>query len=193
MAGPVFDAADYVRFDLPAGAVGSRDGDDLVLVPLELLGVPVHGGELASAARAMGEARGVRFAAWAATSAGANPLGLEALAEAVDGSLAVLGFGRTEIDVRGDALLFRVRGRCDVGGYEALGAFLCGFFAGFVSALDPSKQFDVIYLGPGGGEAEEAVFFAGNPDAVDRVNGWLADGVEPYDAILRLHAEGGVA
>lgn len=193
MAGPVFDAAGYVHFDLREGTVGTRDGDDLVLVPLELLGLPVSGGELASAARSMGEARGVRFAAWAATSAGAEPLGLEALAKALDGALAVLGFGRTELDVRGDALLFRVRGRCDVAGYEALGAFLCGFFAGFVSAIDPSKQFDVVYLGPDGESGEEAIFFAGNPDAVERVNLWLGEGAGPYEAIGRLHEKGGLA
>jgi hypothetical protein len=193
MAGPVFDAAGYVRFDLHAGSVGTRDGDDLVLVPLELLGVPVLGGELASAARSMGEARGVRFAAWAATSSGAEPLGLEALAQNLDGALAVLGFGRTEIDVRGDALLFRVRGRCDVAGSEALGPFLCGFFAGFVSAIDPSMPFDVVYIGTEAGGTDDAVFFAGNPDAVERMNRWLGEGVDPYDAIQRLHTEGGIA
>jgi hypothetical protein len=194
MGEPAFDAADYVRFDLRTGAIGSRDDEDLVLVPRALLGAPLHGGELAHTARALGETRGVKFAAWAATSSSSEPLGLDALTRGVDGALAVLGFGRTEIDVRGDALLFRVRGRGETHLSEALAAFLGGFLAGFISAIDPTMPFEVVYLGPDAGvDAGEAVFFAGNGEAVARISQWIKGGEAPYSAVERLHREGGRA
>jgi hypothetical protein len=193
MAEPAFDAADYVRFDLRAGAIGSRDGDDLVLVPRALLGALAPGGELSRAARALGESRGARFSAWAGSSQGGEPLGLDSLARGIDGALAVLGFGRTEIDVRGDALLFRVRGHGDVAVPDALAEFLGGFLGGFVSAIDPAMVFHTAYLGPAAGASGEAVFFAGHRDAAARVSRWIDEGDVPYAAVERLHREGGRA
>ena len=190
MAGPVFDAADYVQFDLQAGAIRSRDDDALVLVPRELLAALTLGDELEKAARAVGEIRGKRFAAWSAARSAKEPLALDALADGVDGALAVLGFGRTEIEIRGDALLFRVKGAAK-GASKASTAFLGGFLGGYLSALDPEMRFDAVPLGPAAGSPEAVVFLAGSADAVKRVAKSIAGGESPYAAIGKLHGAGG--
>ena len=190
MAGPAFDAANYVQFDLQAGAIRSRDDDALVLIPRDLLAALALGDELERAARAIGETRGKRFAAWASSRTAKEPLALDALADGVDGALAVLGFGRTEIEIRGDALLFRIKGAAK-GASKASAAFLGGFLGGYLSALDPEVQFDAVHLGSAAGGPEESVFLAGSADAVGRAARWIAGGTEPYAAIERLHLEGG--
>jgi hypothetical protein len=186
MPGPAFDAADYVQFDLRAGAIRSRDDDALVLVPRELLG----GEALGRSARTFGETRGKRFAAWAASRTGQDPLALDALADSVDGALAVLGFGRTEIEIRGDALLFRIKGAAE-GATEATVALLGGFLGGFLSALDPEMRFEAAHLGASAGGPDEIVFLVGNADALRRVARSIADGEAPYAAIEKIHREGG--
>jgi hypothetical protein len=193
MAGLVFDAADHVRFDLGAGVIRTRDGDPLVLVPWGLLGERGLEREIAKSARNLGWARGKLFAQRAATSFGAQPLEIDALARNIDGELAVLGFGRTEIDLRGDALLFRVRGRDGESVSEELADFLGGFLSGYISAIDSEMPFEVSYLGAAAGARNEAVFFAGNKDAAARVTGMLGEGIAPYSAIERLHRDGGRA
>jgi hypothetical protein len=190
MAGPAFDAANYVQFDLQAGAIRSRDDDALVLIPRELLAALSLGDELDRSARAIGETRGKRFAAWASARSGQEPLPLDALADGVDGALAVLGFGRTEIEIRGDALLFKVKGAAK-GASKASAAFLGGFLGGYLSALDPEVRFDAVHLGPSAGGPEEAVFLAGSAESVRRVAQWISGGADPVTAIERLHREGG--
>jgi hypothetical protein len=190
MAGPAFDAADYVQFDLQAGVIRSRDDDALVLVPRELLGVLALGEELEKLARAIGETRGKRFAAWSAARSSEEPLALDALADGVDGALAVLGFGRTEIEIRGDAMLFKVKGAAR-GASQASTAFLGGFLGGYLSSLDPEMRFDALHLGPAAAGADEIVFLVGSADAAKRVAQWIAGGTDPYAAIERLHREGG--
>jgi hypothetical protein len=192
MARPAFDAANYVQFDLQAGAIRSRDDDALVLVPREMLAALSVGDELERAARSIGEVRGKRFAAWSAARTAVEPLALDALADGVDGALAVLGFGRTEIEIRGDALLFKVKGAVK-GSSEAIIAFLGGFLGGYLSAFDPEMRFDAVHLGPAAGGPEDAVFLAGSSEALKRVARSIADGVAPYAAIERLHGEGGNA
>jgi hypothetical protein len=192
MARPAFDAANYVQFDLQAGAIRSRDDDALVLVPRELLAALTLGAELERVARSIGEVRGKRFAAWSAARTTGEPLALDALADGVDGALAVLGFGRTAIEIRGDALLFRIRGAAK-GSAAASTAFLGGFLGGYLSALDPEMRFDALHLGPAAGGPDEVVFLTGNADALKRVAKAIADGVGPYPAIEGLHGEGGKA
>jgi hypothetical protein len=192
MAGPAFDAANYVQFDLQKGAIRSRDDDALVLVPRELLNALAIGDELERSARAIGEARGKRFAAWSAARTAVEPMALDALADGVDGALAVLGFGRTAVEIRGDALLFKIRG-AGKRAARATAAFLGGFLGGYLSALDPEMRFDAAHLGPDAGSPDDLVFFAGSGEAVKRVAQWIGGGTEPYAAIERLHREGGKA
>jgi len=192
MARPAFDAASYVQFDLQAGAIRSRDDDALVLVPRELLAALTLGDELERVARSIGEARGKRFAAWAAARTAVEPLALDALADGVDGALAVLGFGRTEIEIRGDALLFKVKGAAK-GSSAASTAFLGGFLGGYLSALDPEMRFGAVHLGPKAAGPDDVVFLAGSTEVLKRVARSIAGGVEPYKAVERLHGEGGKA
>jgi len=191
MRGPAFDAAKYVQFDLQTGAIRSRDDDALVLVPRELLAALAPGDDLVKTARTVGEARGKRLAAWAAARTAKEPLALDTLADGIDGALAVLGFGRTEIEIRGDAMLFRIKGEA-TGSSEVCVGFLAGFLGGYLSALDPEMRFEAAHLGGASGP-EEAVFLAGNADTLKRLTRWVADGVDPYAAIERLHGEGGKA
>lgn len=178
MTEPVFDAAGYLNLDLETGSIRSSDQEQLAVIPMDLLGSLQPGEELDKRARAWGETAGENLAVMALEAEDSSSLDM--LAQHLAGSLAVAGFGKVKVDVRDDALLFRVTSRCNDDARPALVALVGGFLSGYLSAVISPERFDVTRLHD---EDDAVVFWAGNPDAVQRLKGMVADGVKPFDAL----------
>ena len=177
---PVFDAAAFVAFDLRAGMISSVGKESLALVPLDVIETLVPGSRLDEAARRWGSIHGEHLALVVADAG--DSLGVKVLADHVGGTIAALGMGRVSVEVHGDALMFRAHDKGGQDGSDGRSALLCGFLAGFVSALT-AESFDVLLIEQ---TAESTLFWAGNPEAVKRVFRWIEDGIEPLAAIGRL-------
>lgn len=186
MSYPAFDAAGAVTFDLESGSISSAGDERLALLPVELLALLEPGDALHRAAQSWGAVHGRRLSALIA--AGSEPTTLDLLAEHLGGALTVAGLGKLRLEVRGDALLLRVKPPTagppkGSGGRTAL---LAGFLAGYLNALEP-LGFEVLPL-PGTADGE--LYWAGNPTAMKQVIAWLDDGVSPLGALSRLDRGG---
>ncbi|MFO8073353.1 MAG: hypothetical protein R6V85_15925 [Polyangia bacterium] len=180
-----FDAGGFVRIDISTGEIRSAAEERLALLPAGVVASLQPGEALSGEARRWGEIHGKRLANKIAE--GHERAEIEVLAEHLAGVLAVAGLGRAALEIRGDALLLRLHspagGSAGTGGRRAL---VAGFLAGYLSALEPAG-FDAIHLLE---KDTEELFWAGAPAAVERVDAWLAQGVDPLAALDRL-AEGG--
>jgi hypothetical protein len=182
---PSFDAGGFVRIDITTGEIRSAAEERLALLPAGVVASLRPGEALSTEARRWGGIHGKRLADKIAE--GHERAEIEVLAEHLSGVLAVAGLGRAALEVRGDALLLRLRGPAGgSAGSDGRRALVSGFLAGYLSALEPAG-FDAIHLLD---QDSEELFWAGAPTAVKRVGAWLAEGVNPLAALDRL-AEGG--
>ncbi len=178
-----FDAAAFVQFNLDNGMISSSVKEQqLTLLPIEILAAFTPGKELEKVANQYGHLNGEQLLENVPQDSA--PMGMETLADHLGGTTAVLGMGRLSLEIRGDALLFRVRSDTDPKivsspGYQV---FVCAFWGGYLSAL-AKRRFDVALLEDSG---DSQRYFAGNPEAVDKVCGWRTEGVEPSAAIEKL-------
>jgi len=182
MGYPTFDAAGAVKFDLETGKISSAGDEQLALLPAEMISMLEPGDSLHRVARAWGESQGKRLAELIAD--GDDPTTLDLLADHLGGALTVAGLGKFAIEIRGDALLFRVAGLSGDGAGTSAGrtALLTGFLAGYLGALDPAG-FEVLPLSS---EPDAELFWAGNPTAMKQMIEWLEEGVAPLEALDRL-------
>lgn len=180
-----FDAAGFLSFNLADGEVRGASSEQLALIPYEMLASLEPGDALVNAARGWGEQHGSRLAR--AIEDGGRPSGVEALAEHLGGTLAVLGMGKCRVEIRGAALLFRMSATSSAtaAGQRSL---VSGFIGGYLSAV-ADQQFEVIGLGENRGDD---LYWAGNPDAVEQIARQIEGGSEPLEAITAL-VEGSAA
>jgi hypothetical protein len=184
MSRPAFDAAGSVRFDLRTGTIRSAADEQLALIPADLVSLLDPGADLDRVARAWGESQGIQLAAVLARAD--EPTTIDTLADYLGGALTVAGLGRATIEIRGDALMFRIRPGIGAPASAGRRALLAGFLAGYLGALGPGG-FGVVHLE---GDAGSDLFWAGNPDAARRVQHWLEQGMAPTVALDSLAAGG---
>lgn len=185
MSHPAFDAAGFVKFDLASGTIRSPGDELLALVPADVVSMLEPSEDLDIAARSWGALHGRRLAE--VLTGSEDPSTMDLLAQYLGGSLTTAGLGRLAIEIRGDALLFRLsvgdRGPSSAGRR----ALLAGFLAGYLESVGPGA-FGVVHLD--GDEASD-LFWAGNPDAARKVQSWIEQGISPTAAVDRLSAGGG--
>lgn len=183
MTQSAFDATGFLRFDLANGSIRSREDEQLALVPVDLLDALEPGEQTRRRSVAFGKTHGKRFAEIIARLT--EPPGVEVLAEYIGGLTAVFGLGRSAVEIRGNAILFRLTsGREMSAGVVTL---LTGFLAGFMSEIEPETAFDILHMQV---DDDGDLFWAGNPKAIDRVKDLLTDGVKPMEALWLLSEEG---
>jgi hypothetical protein len=177
MIEPVFDAKGFVEFDLTAGQISSVGNDRLALIPLEVLASLSPSKELDEAARKWGQAHGARLAQGLPADAG-----VQALADNLGGTAAVLGLGRLSIEIRGDALLLKISKKAQVAATKGGTALLMGFLGGYLTAI-AGDSFELVAMGD---KNDELLFFAGNGEAAGTVRKSIENGGEPIEAIGQL-------
>jgi hypothetical protein len=178
-----FDAAAAVQFNLNNGMISSSIKEkQLTLLPIEILTAFKPGAELEKVANQYGHLNGEQLLE--NLPQGSATMGMEALADHLGGTTAVLGMGRLSLEIQGDALLLRVRSETDpkIVSSQGYQVFVCEFWGGYLSAL-AKHRFDVLLLEETDGNQR---YFAGNPEAVKKVRDWRAKGVEPSVAMEKL-------
>ena len=183
MTQSAFDATGFIRFDLANGSIISREGEQLALIPVDLLDALEPGEKTKQRSVAFGKTHGKSFAKIIAGLT--EPPGVEMLADHLGGLTAVFGLGKSAVEIRGNAILFRLKsGRKMSDGVVTL---LTGFLAGFMSEIEPETTFEILHMQV---DDDGDLFWAGNPRAIKKVNDWLADGVKPMEALWLLSEEG---
>ena len=185
MSNPAFDAAGFLHFDLENGTIRSPGDEQLALLPVELISNLAPNDKLPGASRKWGELHGKRLADHLNLKDSKETAGIDVLASYLSGSLAVAGLGQVSLEIRSDALLFCVAKSKDSALSPCLKTLLCGFFAGYISVLIPAYSFDVIFLAE---QNNGSLFFAGNPQATQKVQLWLQDGKNISEALELLAA-----
>ena len=178
-----FDAAGSVQFNLENGKISSAVKEkQLTLLPIEILTALKPGGEIEKVANQYGHLHGKHLLDNLPPSD--TPMGVEALADHLAGTTAVLGIGRLRLEIQGDALLLCVRSETDpkIVSSQGYQSFVCEFWGGYLSAL-AKRRFDVLMLDETAGDQR---YFVGNPDSVEKVRGWTEKGVEPSVAMEKL-------
>jgi hypothetical protein len=185
MSHPAFDAAGFVKFDLARGTIRSPGDEALALIPADVVSMLEPSEDLDIAARNWGALHGRRLAEVLAGSPESSPI--ELLAQYLGGSLTVAGLGRLAVEIRGDALMFRLSTDDRAPSTAGRRALLAGFLAGYLEAVGPGA-FGVVHID---GDATSDLFWAGNPDAARQVQSWIEQGISPTSAVDRLAGGGG--
>lgn len=178
-----FDAAGSVQFNLDDGVISSSaKGKQLALLPVEILTALQPGAELERVAIQYGQLHGEQLLENLPQDD--TSMGMEALADHLGGTTSVLGMGRLGLEIHGDALLLKVHSETDPQviaspGYQT---FVCRFWGGYLSALT-KRPFEVLLLEK---TDENQRYFAGNPQAVEKVRSWRSEGVTPSVAMEKL-------
>ena len=174
----VFDGAAFVSIDLNTGRIASPGRDRLALISKDILALIAPGDALNRAAITWGKSHGE-------TIVGKNDgddVGVDALATHLSGTLAALGLGKVRMEVRGDALLFRVKGGFEAETATVNAVIIGGFIAGYLGAVS-NYGFVTLDLGDVG---DDRLFWVGNPEAVDSVRQSVENGAAPFEAIDAL-------
>jgi hypothetical protein len=177
MDGSNFDATGFIQFNLERGSISCVKDQPVALVPLEMLTALTPGSELTRMATEFGRLHGEKLRGTLAA-----PIGVEALVDHLGGTAAALGMGRLGLEIHGDALTFKVQLESEAAHSEGYQLWICGFLAGYLSALT-ENDFETLSLDIDG---SEQWYFAGNPQAVAQIRIWLKQGTEPLQAINRL-------
>jgi len=175
-----YDAAEFAAFNLETGQISSRENEQLALIPTDVLAALTPNDDLNKATRAWGETHGKRLKEVITYE---NAQELESLANHIGGALAVFGFGKGSVEIRGSALLFKVQ----TTSRSAMSPLLPGFLGGFLTALNPEHDFEVIHLES---NDTEEILWAGNPSAVSKMKKLLEAHDNPFDALDQLAKEG---
>lgn len=174
-----FDAAGFVRIDLNSGTIQTPGNTTMALIPVDLFAAIPATDELKEGARIFGNNRGKIFRQNQVLSSAS----MTVLAEHLQGEIALIGAGKTSIDVLGDALIVKVHGQMT--GHRSAAVLLEGFVAGYISAISES-EFNAVSSQENGSGVR---IFVGNPDAVKVVYNALSDTVPLAEAVLRLKRE----
>ena len=174
---PVFDGAAFVSIDLDTGQVSTKEHDRLALVTKEILSLLAPSAELLSAAKGWGETHGKSLN----RQVDPGQAGIESLASHLGGTLAVFGMGRVALELRHDALLFRVSEE-EATFTDGMAMVISGFLSGYIEVVS-GRSFQVLDLGAVGADR---IFWAANPGAVDEVKRAIGRGTRPLEAIDAL-------
>jgi hypothetical protein len=180
MEKPVFDAASFVEIDLSAGSISSAGSERLALIPTQVLTALEPGSVLDAAALDWGRAHGRLLSE--RVDFDADNTSLEALASHLGGTLAAFGLGRLNLEIRGDALVFRAEDNGDIPVTAGIAALLEGFLSGYLSALG-EYPFAAVYLGKHKGCQ---FFWAGNSEAAADIRSAKKAGKDPLSTIDAL-------
>ena len=182
-----FDPSQAVTFDLTHGLVHLEGAPSRVLVPADALVALARaaGPEAASAfGRSLGEAMGRRVATRLASVEGASAATIEAVVEHLGGELSLLGLGSLGLERWGRAMVLVVdQSPLGAGGDALLETALAAAVEGTAG-----RSARALLLGR---EAVRARFLIGSQAGVEKVRGWLGEGLSWGDALVRLHAPGG--
>jgi hypothetical protein len=188
-----FDPKKAVTFDLPHGQVrlgdGSSDTGRAVIVPADALATIVRAAGDSAAqelGRALGRTLGARVGQRMSGADQVRAAPLETVAAELAAEVAMVGFGELSFERWGKALVAVVRGAPD--GYRFL---LAPLVEGLLSASTGRAVHSLTLTR----DADPARILVARADSIDRVAGWLGEGVPWGDAITRLHASatGGAA
>ncbi len=181
MSFPAFEATGFVNFKLKTGSIHTKDEEKMALLPIEFLQSIAPTEELDEAARRFGNSQGAKLLSEMQKEN--SSLGMEILVNHLGGALAVLGLGKTKIELFGDALTFHVQHNDPQRMPPAITAIIQGFIAGFLSSLKTDSQFEVIAI-------DDAPlikrFWAGNPIAAKKLRKLLEEGKQPIEALTLL-------
>jgi len=186
-----FDPKKAVTFDLPNGQVRLASGADdshretdngrAVIVPAAALGVlAAAAGETASRelGRSIGRSLGARVHARLDVRGGS----LDAVVTELATELALVGLGTLSVERWGRALIVCVSDS-PLGGATG-DALLAAALEGMLSSASGRE----LRTTPLAREGAQLRVLVGNVASIERVIGWLAEGVSWGDAITRLHA-----
>jgi hypothetical protein len=177
-----FDPSKAVTFDLTHGLVHLEGAPSRVLVPAEaLLALAAAAGAEATAAfaRTLGAAMGRRVSARLAEPS-VSGAAVEVVVEHLGGELALAGLGSLGLERWGRAAVLVVD-QSPLGG--AGDALLEGVLASAVEAA-AGRSVRALRLGRDGVRAR---FLLGGSRGLEKVRGWLAEGVPWGEALVRLH------
>lgn len=178
MDNPVFDGAAFVSIDLDTGQVSSREHERLALVTKEILSMLPPSDALLNAARGWGETHGKSLH----EQVDPEHVGIESLASHLGGTLAAFGMGKVVLEIRQNALLFRLLEGEEAIYSEGLAMLLSGFLSGYLRVVS-GYSFHVLDLGTLGADR---LFWAANPGAVNDVKRAIGSGKQPLEAIDAL-------
>jgi hypothetical protein len=170
-----FEARGYLRFDLAAGRVASRDDRRHVVLPAEVLEAAGSRAELVEAARRWGTAEGQALAALGEGDVLSDPP--ERFLTDLAHLLATLGLGRCELESWGGVLFAIVDGAPGGGGAEAV---LSGLLAGVFEAV-AGAPFECVPM-------PEGRFLLLGREGVDKVRAWVAGGARAGEVASRMLA-----
>jgi hypothetical protein len=174
--------AHKVRFDFPSGSVRTDGDERVVLVPVAALDdlAKAAGLEAACAfARTMGIAIGKRVSAHMGSIDAVRKSTLEAFITELGSELALAGWGAVSLERWGKAMVIAVE-HAPVAEHRVLAAMLEGAMGAATGGRD-------VRCTPLAAEGSVRVLVAGT-SAVDRVRGWLAQGVAWGEVLSRLQA-----
>jgi len=185
MPDPRFDPSKAVTFDLTHGLVHLEGAPGRLLVPAEgILRLARAAGPAAAGAfgRSLGDAMGGRVR----SRLDAGVASIEAVVEHLGGELALAGLGSLSLERWGHALVLVM----DQSPLGAEGDPLIEAALGAAIEGTAGRSARAILLGR---EGVRARFLIGSHAGVEKVRGWLGEGLPWGDALVRLHAPAGVA
>lgn len=179
MGEPRFDPARFYEFDLGEGAVRSRDGARVLVLPdsalTALVSAAVKGGEL-SALTKLGRTLGAQ--ALASLGGSADTAAPETVLGHAGAVIALFGFGKLSLERWGDALIATLAQQPKLDDDDfATAAFLSGVF----SALS-GRDVAAVALG------EHARYAIVDPSIAGEVLGWAREGADLPTIVSRLVA-----
>lgn len=183
-----FDPNKAVTFDLPAGQVrlaAGTDNDAAVIVPAAALSaVATAAGETATRelGRAMGRMLGARVSNRLESPARVRDASLDRVVAELATELAIVGLGTLSLERWGRALVVTVSDSPVEG--AAGDTLLAAVVEGMLGAAS-GREVRTLPLARDGRMLRVLV---ANVASIERVIGWMNDGVSWGDAITRLHA-----
>lgn len=174
MSEPRFDPRGYLRFDLAAGLLASRDDRRHLVLPASVLEAADDEAALAEASRQWGEEQGralVDLSGGASLGEAPEPFLTDLAA-----LLATLGWGRCELEAWG-GVLFVVVEDPPAG---AAAKVLAGLLAGVFDAVS-GERFACVPM-------QEGRFLLLAEDGVAPVRRWVEAGARPGEVVSRMRA-----
>ncbi|MBN2527333.1 MAG: hypothetical protein JXR76_13140 [Deltaproteobacteria bacterium] len=179
MTEKAFDAAGYIQINLKSGTIQNRMEKNMALIPLELFKAIPASEDVRSMAWGWGKERGSVFK----DTMDIAQISMDVLSEHMQGEIALIGAGSTEIDVYGDAFMLQITGNTFMP--DSFGFMLEGYVAGYISAVS-SAHFDAVSKPDA---SNRLTIFLGNSEAVKKVKELLQKKATIADAVAQLHRE----
>lgn len=175
-----FDPKQAVTFDLPTGGI-QQGASRALLLPAAALAKLLEAAP-GDAAHALGAEIGGALGARIRETVAIDTLSLDRAAGALATELALAGLGALVIERWGRALVVRLDAT-PFAGPNADRLLAAVIETSIAAATGRAPR-----VLPIGRDGENLRMFVGRPDSVERVAGWLREGIGWGDALVRLHA-----